>query len=128
MLLLNGVAFHLRVSVDNQSSRPTSRWKFLVQMLWSETTPCIDQKPLVLLWKYESSLFLLIYWFTSLICICYFTFATVVVSDALFITIQDALSVLARFLLSAIFLSDCADVRDCINSTTKMMKVKVSQL
>lgn len=103
MFILNGVAFHLRISVDDQSPGPTSRWTSLAQALWSETTPCINQKPLVLRFKREFYLFLLISWFTSLVGISYLTFATVVFSEALFITIQDALSVLARFLLSAIF-------------------------
>ncbi|KAF1810847.1 hypothetical protein P152DRAFT_460138 [Eremomyces bilateralis CBS 781.70] len=50
----------------------------------------------------ESLLFLAIYWFTTLLTVCHIVYGTILFSSMLFISVEDAISVIARLMGSVI--------------------------
>ncbi|KAH0533899.1 hypothetical protein FGG08_007481 [Glutinoglossum americanum] len=97
------IAFRLRfkvVDIDAGDGR-RKRGRF-VQRLINEFSPCSTQGRSSILWKRETTFFLIWSWTVSAVAACHILFGTLAFSSLLFIAVKDALTVATRFIASAI--------------------------
>lgn len=101
--LFGTLAVMLRVRLSSRSGDTISTTKDQVKRaICREFKISCDQEPSKLEFRKESRLFIFISWFTSTGTVLHIIFGTVVFSSMLFISTQDALIVVGRYLASAL--------------------------
>lgn len=97
------IALRLQVKVVQEPSRRTEPLlKRLQRWLAVEFSPCVFHGPMHLQWKQESYSFLIISWCTSTATVIHIVFGTLVFASTLFVSTQDATTVIVRYFASAL--------------------------
>jgi hypothetical protein len=97
------IVLRLQVEVVHElRSRKEPLVKRLQRWMAVEFSPCVFHGPTHLRWKQESYSFLIISWWTSTGTVMHIVFGTLVLSGTLFVSTQDATTVIVRYFASAL--------------------------
>lgn len=101
---LGGISLRLRVEVRSRADNHATITMTSRAVIWlrDEFTPCSEHSPTTLICKKESYLFLFLSWCTSTLTVLHITYGVLMFSSLLFISVQDAVSVVGRYFISAI--------------------------
>jgi hypothetical protein len=103
------LALYLRTKVTTGDYKDSHIFRHYVHALLSQFKPMAQQTPLRIEILRESLLFLAVYWFINLLTVCHIVYGTIVFSSMLFISLNDAVTVIVRLMASVmicrIFLS-----------------------
>ncbi|KAF2238639.1 hypothetical protein EV356DRAFT_505981 [Viridothelium virens] len=101
LYLLGSLTLRLRTRELSRDRRRNLTQK-LTYWIANEVTPSICQNPMMLTRTPESYVFLLMSWLTAVGTVLHIVYGTVVLSGILFISITDALIVVARYIVSTL--------------------------
>lgn len=101
--LAGSASFRLRAHMRQPNGHgPIPFYSRITYWLMDEFTPCAEQTPTLVVWKQETILFLLMSWCTTTLTVVHIVYGVLMLSSLLFISVEDALSVVGRYLISAL--------------------------
>ena len=128
------VGLRLRVDIrrKTQSNEPWTIYGLLVNWINNEIKPCANHAPSNLTWRKDTYPFLVITWFTAVGSVFHLFYGTLVFSSIMCISVEDAVPVAVRYLISAficrlLLMFELSGLRKTL-TVQRMQKVPIIQL
>jgi hypothetical protein len=96
-----GLACRVKIHNKVQQTRLWAVQRVVYSWLRRELQPCANHDPSVVTWGEENKAFFAFTWFTAVGSVCHVFFGTLVLSSAMFISVEDSLPIAARYLASS---------------------------